>query len=222
MALELLDNRNRAIGIAAALAINALLFALLLTLSNGFVRPVPRASGLTTFDVSQPPPSRPSTSHASAAAPPSRGATRAPSPPETPRPLSSPTPAAPAVDAGSKAASGAGSSPGSGAGRGGEGNGAGGAALASPPVHVAGDLTAADYRRAGLPKGAAGRVIVSIRVRSDGRVDRCRVAHPSGVAAIDTATCRLIEQRFRFRPAHTVDGEAVDAQIQWAATWQPR
>jgi protein TonB len=231
MALELLDNRNRAIGVAATLGINTLLVALLLTLSSGLVPAALRAPGLTTFDVTKPPPPAPppDTQPAAAAAPPSRGATRAPAPPHPPHPRPTPTSVPPWLDAGSQSASGAGSAAGSGAGRGGEGNGTGAAAggngtgaAATQPVHVAGDLTAADYRRSGLPRGTGGQVIVSMRVRSDGRVDQCRVARSSGYAAIDEATCRLIEQRFRFRPARTAGGEPVDAQIQWAATWQPR
>jgi len=231
MAYQLLDNRNRAVGMAVAIAVNALLFALLLTLSRDVAPALLRTPGLATFDVrlAPPPPPPPETRPAGASAPPSRGATKAPSPPNPPRPLPSPTPAQPAVDAGSQMASGAGAAAGSGAGRGGEGSGtgAGGAgtgngSAATPPVHIAGVLTDADYARSGVPRGASGTVLISFRVRSDGSVDRCATVRSSGYPQIDRATCRLVEQRFRFRPARDASGRPIDFTLRTDFTWRPK
>jgi protein TonB len=232
MALELLDNRNRAIGLVAALAINAALLGLLLTLSSGLVPPALRPPGLATFDISPPPPPPPppaASKPAGAAAPPSRGATRAPSPLKAERPLPKPIPVPPAADVGSQSASGAGNAAGSGGGRGGEGNGSGAGgngngsgSAATPPVHIAGALTDSDYRHSGLPRGAAGTVEIGFRVRSDGGVDRCRVVRSSGYAAIDRATCQLVEQRFRFRPARDAAGRPIDFMVNTDFTWRPR
>ena len=44
----------------------------------------------------------------------------------------------------------------------------------------------------------------------------------SGYAAFDEATCRLIEQRFRFRPARDESGRAVEWTIRTDYTWTPR
>ena len=228
MAFEQLDNRNRAIGIVATLAINAALVALLLTLSTGLVPQALRAPGLTTFDITHPPEPPPAASKpaAAAAAPPSRGATRAPSPPNPPRPLPRPTPAQPAVDPGSQSASGAGAAAGSGAGQGGRGSGAGsggsGGGAITPPVHIAGALSNADYARSGLPRGAQGTVVIGFRVRSDGGVDNCHTVRSSGYPGIDEATCRLVEQRFRFRPAEDSGGRPVDYTENTDFTWRPR
>lgn len=232
MALELLDNRNRAIGIAAALGINALLLVLLLTLARGVAPSLRRGPGLTTFDIAVPPPPtppRPEAKPAGASAPSSRAATKAPSPTEPPRPLPKPEPVRPAVDSGSGSASGAGSSAGNGAGQGGQGNGtgAGGAGSgnglgASAPVHVAGALTDADYARSGLPRGASGTVLISFRVRRDGSVDQCSTVRSSGYPIIDSATCRLVEQRFRFRPARDSGGNPIDFTLRTDFTWRPR
>jgi protein TonB len=232
MAFELLDNRNRAIGLAVAIGINALLLVLILTLSRDVAPALLRGPGLSTFDITQPPPPPPpppETKPAGASAPPSRGATKAPSPPNPPRPLPKPTPAQPAVDAGSQSASGAGTAAGSGAGRGGQGagtgsggSGTGNGAGATPPVHIAGALTDADYRRAGLPQGAAGTVLISFRVRSDGTVDRCSTVRSSGYAIIDRETCRLVERRFRFRPARDAAGQPIDFTLRTDFTWRPR
>jgi protein TonB len=232
MAVELLNRRNRAIGIAGAVAFNALLLAALLSLSSS-ASSLRSGPALVSFDVSRPPPPAPPSPDrepAGAAAPPSRGVTRAPSPPKPPRPLPSPTPAQPAVDVGSRSATGAGDTAGSAAGQGGQGSGSGagvggsgsGSGAVSPPVHIAGALADADYARADLPRGAAGTVVIGFRVRSDGRVDRCSVVRSSGYDAIDRATCRLVERRFRFRPARDAAGRPIDFQLRTDFTWKPR
>ena len=97
-----------------------------------------------------------------------------------------------------------------------------GSGEATPPIHIAGALSDADYKRSGLPRGAGGTVVIAFRVRSDGGVDRCSVVRSSGYATIDTATCRLVEQRFRFRPARDTSGHAIDYTLRTDFTWLPR
>jgi protein TonB len=92
----------------------------------------------------------------------------------------------------------------------------------TPPVRLSGALTNADYRAAGAPRGAAGTVRINFRVRRDGGVDRCTVTGSSGYGMFDEATCRLIQQRFRFRPATGVDGQPIDWGIRTEYTWSPR
>ena len=232
MASQLLhDRRNRVLGIAGTVAVHVLVIAFLLLLAPRY-SPLPGVPepGLVAVELSEPrPPPPPDDVEQGAAAPPSRGRTEAPSPPSPPAPLARPTPAEVAVDPGSGQASGAGAAPGSGAGQGGEGSGSGaggagsgrGAGLVTPPQRLEGALTNADYRRARPPEGAAGTVVVSFRVRTDGRVDRCAVARSSGFAVFDEATCRLIEQRFRFRPARDEGGRPLDWTIRTDFTWTP-
>jgi protein TonB len=227
------ENRNRTWGAAGAIAANALLVAGLLSLSTG-VAPREAATALVSIVITQPPPPPappPSDNNRQgAAAPPSRGADKAPLPEPPPHPLAIPTPAKAATDPGSQAASGLGSAAGSGAGQGGEGNGSGtgtggkgrGSGIVTPPQQVAGTLTNADYRAARAPPGAAGTVRVSFRVRSDGAADQCRVLSPSGVPAFDEATCRLIQQRFRFRPALDASGQPIEWTVRTDYTWSPR
>lgn len=233
MAAELLDRRNRMLGIAGTVAVHVLVIAVLV-LFTPRLSPLPEVPepGLVAVDLSEPPPPPPPPDDVEegAAAPPSRGVTEAPSPPPPPAPLARPTPAEVAVDPGSGQASGAGAAPGSGAGQGGEGSGSGaggagsgrGAGLVTPPQRLEGALTNADYRRARPPEGAAGTVRVSFRVRTDGRVDDCAVIGSSGFAVFDEATCRLIEQRFRFRPARDESGRAIDWTVRTDYTWTPR
>jgi protein TonB len=56
-------------------------------------------------------------------------------------------------------------------------------------------------------------------VEPDGTADRCRIDRSSGLPAIDALTCRLIEQRFRFRPARDRNGRPVRALIRESHTW---
>lgn len=233
MAAELLDRPSRFVGIAGTVAVHLVVVAVLLLFSPRF-SPLPAVPepGLVAVDLDEPAPAPPPPDDVDEgeAAPPSRGRTAEPSPPPPPTPLASPTPADVAIDPGSQQASGAGSAPGSGAGRGGEGSGTGaggsgsgrGAGQVTPPQRIEGALSHADYRRVRPPEGAAGTVRVSFRVRTDGRVDRCTVMASSGYTVFDEATCRLIEQRFRFRPARDESGRALDWTIRTDYTWTPR
>ena len=225
MAAELLHDRNRAFGLAGAIGVHVLAIALLLLVRHPANPPAAPASDLVAVSLREPPPPTPPPEPAEAPdepAPSSRGVEQeAPSPPIPPVALAPPTPAESSVAPGSGPGSGAGQGAGSGAGQGGAGSGEGGGA-ATPPVRIAGALTNADYRRTRPPQGAAGTVVVSYRIRSDGRVDRCTVLRSSGYAVLDEATCRLIEQRFRFEPARDAAGRAIDWNVRTDYTWRPR
>jgi protein TonB len=234
MTAQLLDRRSQVLGIAGTAAVHALVVAVVLLFASDY-RSLPEVTGpgLVAVDLREPPPTPPPPPddvEEGAAAPPSRGVTEEPSPPPPPVQLARPAPAEVAVDPGSGQASGLGAVPGSGAGTGGEGSGSGaggagsgrGAGLVTPPQRIEGELTNADYRRARAPEGAAGTVLVSFRVRTDGRVDRCGVIRSSGFREFDEATCRLIERRFRFRPARDAGGRAIEWTIRTDYTWTPR
>jgi protein TonB len=224
MAAELLHNRTRALGLAGALAVHALAIALLLLVRSPPAPQQPSQPALVALPLREPPPPPPPPEKArepDAPSPPSRGVNQPPSPPAPPIVLAPPTPAEPSVDPGSGAGAGSGSAAGSGSGAGGAGAGGGGGA-ATPPVRIAGALTDADYRRTRPPEGAEGTVVVSYRIRADGRVDRCTVLRSSSYAVLDQATCRLIEQRFRFEPARDAGGRAIDWQVRTDYTWRPR
>jgi protein TonB len=232
MTAELLDHRRRALGFAGAVGIHLLAIALLLLLAPPLAKPPAAPPGLVAVQLDEPPPPPADDAEEGAAAPTSRGTREAPSPPEPPVPLARPTPAVDSVDPGLQQGSGIGGVPGAGAGEGGAGSGTGagdagtgtgrGSGAMTPPVRVAGALTDADYRRTRPPEGAAGTVVVGFRVRADGAVDRCIVLRTSGYEVLDSATCRLIERRFRYRPARDADGRAVDWDARTDFTWGPR
>lgn len=184
---------------------------------------------LTTFDLTPPPPPpppEPQPDDAAPEAPAPEGANAEALPVEAPVariPLSE-TPAAPKAEDGRETSAGAGSQ-GAGPGAGGAGMGAGGGGdggIASRAQRIAGALRDRDYPRGAEDLGLAGTVAIAFRVRTDGRVDSCRVVRSSGHAILDDLTCRLYTERFRFRPAMTANGTPVESTLQTSFTWGTR
>jgi len=161
-----------------------------------------------------------------------------------PAPQPPPTPATPAPaqsDAASGAAapqpgsdndSSAGATPtpgaGSGAGGRGDGTGAGGAGSGTGggtrAVWRSGTIEDDDYPREARRAHIGGVVEVRFTIEASGRASGCRVSRSSGDAALDSTTCRLIETRFRFRPATNARGEPVASPYGWRQSWwlEPR
>jgi len=102
-----------------------------------------------------------------------------------------------------------------GGGHGGDGDGAGETA----PRQVKGRLKFSDLP-ADLQVSETGRT-VSVRyyVYPDGKVGGCSVTASSGSAELDSLTCRLIEQRFRFRPSRDAIGQPVRSIIAETHRW---
>lgn len=190
----------------------------------------PRAptAPLTTVELTPPPPPADPPPRAEAASRPagSAGAKGEALPREAPPariPLAE-SPAAPVADTGQEQAAGA-AAQGSGAGAGGAGAGPGGGGQGGVAVRaqrIAGALRDSDYPRGFEAQGLAGTVGIAFRVRTDGRVDNCRVVATSGSALLDELTCRLYTERFRFRPAMTADGVPVESTLQTSFTWGTR
>lgn len=146
-----------------------------------------------------------------------------------PAPLPRPTPAAEASSTSEETASGA-RDEGAGTGAGGEGQGIGagrfgegrGGVPVTRPEKIAGEINdARDYPTP--PGGRALRqgrqVVVYMTVGTDGRARDCRVVEPSPDPEADRITCRLAEERFRFRPARNAAGQPVEAQYGWRQRW---
>jgi protein TonB len=113
--------------------------------------------------------------------------------------------------------------PGQGAGGVGDGRGGGGDGGDGdgdvPPEQVGGHLSFNDIPRGIVQAGRGGTVGVRYYVNPDGRVSGCSVTATSGIAELDTVTCRLIEQRFRFRPSRDGDGHPVRSVIVESHRW---
>jgi len=108
---------------------------------------------------------------------------------------------------------------GSGAGGGTGGRGFGGGGGGRDLELLSGDIFPSDYPRRLAKAGIGGTVRMLGTVQPNGRVTNCRVTRSSGVPELDGLTCRLIEQRFVYRPATDRSGRPVadNVEIEW--TW---
>jgi protein TonB len=132
-----------------------------------------------------------------------------------------------ATQAGTGVGATSGASSGAGQGAGGAGNGSGGGGdggdgsggVAVEPRQIRGKLSFKDLPEGLLAPGHEARVGVRYVVEVDGSVRDCVADEPSGIPVLDSLACRLIEQRFRFRPARDRKGHPVRATIVEAHHW---
>jgi periplasmic protein TonB len=104
---------------------------------------------------------------------------------------------------------------GAGTGSGGGGDGGGGTEL----EQIGGDIFPRDYPRRLGNAGIGGQVGVIFVVTVNGRAERCRIRRSSGIAELDQLTCRLIEQRFRFRPSTDRFGRPIADEVEYDHEW---
>lgn len=136
-----------------------------------------------------------------------------------------PVTAAPQPGAGTDPSAGATPLPGSGSGAGGRGNGTGaggygnGMGGGTRAVWRSGAIRDRDYPKDASRAMIGGEVEVRFTIEASGRVTRCRITRSSGDASLDATTCRLIEERFRFRPATNGAGQPVASQYGWRQSW---
>ena len=221
------QTKDRAWAIAGVVAVHGLLaYALLSGLT---MHATQRASdSLKLIDIAEPPPPPPE--------PPPKETSRAagePSPPNLqavptsvvappPRiPTPSPIVAAPVPSTASASSAGASSvaGPGTGAGGAGTGLGGGGTGGGNRAQLIQGRLMDSDYPDRARRAGAEGAVAVRFTVQPNGRVSGCQVIQSSGNADLDGTTCRLIERRFRYRPARDGQGRAIAEVTTKLYTW---
>ena len=118
---------------------------------------------------------------------------------------------------------GAGSGPalGSGSGGGVGGEGYGGDEGGSDLEQIAGEITPRDVPRHLREAGIGGTVGFVFTVGVNGRVTRCAVTRSSGVPELDALTCRLVQQRFVYRPATDRYGRPVSDEVEGEQEWIP-
>ena len=145
--------------------------------------------------------------------------------PKIPPPKPPPILAAPAPGAGSEASAGATANPGPGSGAGGRGDGTGsdgsgsGTGGGTKASWRSGAIRDSDYPREASRAKIGGVVEVHFTIQPTGRVTGCRVTRSSGDDALDETTCRLIEERFRFRPATNGAGDPIVSRYGWRQSW---
>lgn len=154
-----------------------------------------------------------------------------PAPPVEPRPLGgspgqqlahAPPSIAPVIavhpsTAPSGGGTGAGTALGSGAGGGSGGQGFGDG---TDLEQIAGEITPRDYPRRLRDAGIGGTVGILFTVGVNGRVTRCAVTRSSGVPELDALTCRLIQQRFIYRPSTDRNGRPVSDEVEGEHEWE--
>ena len=119
---------------------------------------------------------------------------------------------------------GAGERPGQGTGAGGTGTGTGTGGggeggYAQGPRLLTPVLRGRDFSRALLDQWPRNTpAFLRLRIDANGRVLQCIVDRGSGVPAIDSELCRLVQTRFRYRPAVNRNGGAVAG---WTGYVQP-
>ncbi|HEY8433544.1 MAG TPA: energy transducer TonB [Sphingomicrobium sp.] len=136
--------------------------------------------------------------------------------PPTPTPIVALRPSA--APAGGGAGTGPAVGSGAGGGSGGQGYGSdddGGSDL----VQIAGEITSSDYPRDLRERGVGGRVGMVFTVGTDGRVTSCTVTRSSGVPELDALTCRLIRERFRYRPSTDRYGRPIADEVEGEHDW---
>ena len=110
---------------------------------------------------------------------------------------------------------------GTGTGSGGSGTGPGGGGGGRPAARVRGGFTARDYARIAGPLVLQGTVDVRYTIQADGHVTDCTVTRSSGHLRLDRATCEIIEDRFRYRPAQDDAGRPIASTKKTSFSWTP-
>jgi len=220
--------RERAFALAAVVLVQAgLAFALLTGLHVDVTRSGEIVQRLIEVTLQKPPPpvvipppSRPQHHAASApkAAPQKLGGSPGPRPAHAPPSV---TPIAAVKPSAAPSGGGTGSGPaiGSGAGGGTGGNGYGGDEGGTDLEQIAGEITSRDYPRDLREAGIGGRVSFVFTVEPNGRVGRCTITHSSGVPELDALTCRLIQQRFVYRPSTDRYGRPIEDEVEGEHDW---
>jgi protein TonB len=94
------------------------------------------------------------------------------------------------------------------------------AAQAVPAELRSGSISSDDYPASALKVRAEGMVEVRYMVGPGGRVSSCAVQSSSGNAALDSATCSLVQRRFRFRPALDAKGSPTTEERRQHVLWR--
>lgn len=110
---------------------------------------------------------------------------------------------------------------GTGGGGTGNGNGDGDGDAIKRPIQTKGKLRWSDLPKTLRETHQGGELELVYRVNAHGSVSDCRVTQSSGLPSLDAQTCRLISERFRFRPARNARGKPVPSHIIERHGWDP-
>jgi protein TonB len=108
---------------------------------------------------------------------------------------------------------------GSGGGTGGQGTGNGDGEGGTDLEWLSGEIRRSDYPPAAFRAGIGGHVEFRFTVGVTGRVTACAITRSSGNAELDAATCRLVIQRFRYRPSTDARGRPIPVVVEGEQDW---
>lgn len=94
---------------------------------------------------------------------------------------------------------------------------------ATPPQPlqaITSTITGDDYPAEALRIGAQGTVGFTVAVDASGQVIGCTIDAGSSDASLDRATCDIVRQRARFRPATDARGRAVSGTFSATVAWR--
>lgn len=77
-----------------------------------------------------------------------------------------------------------------------------------------------DYPADAQMRDEQGTVGVELKIDKQGRVSRCNIAQSSNSKSLDSATCRILQQRARFTPARDNSGQPVEDTYTQRITWR--
>ena len=80
-------------------------------------------------------------------------------------------------------------------------------------------FSADDYPPEALRNREHGTVAFRLTIGADGLVSDCTVTSSSRSAALDEATCRLLRERARYRPARDAAGNPTTGSDEGSVTW---
>lgn len=222
--------RERAYALAAVVLVQAALgFALLTGLRVDLSRSGEIVQHLIAVTLQKPPPPvvvqpppKPQRHQVAApkAAPEKLGGSPGPKPAHAP-PSVAPVVAVKPTVAPSGGGTGTGTALGAGAGGGTGGNGYGEDEGGTDLEQIAGEITSRDYPRDLRDAGVGGRVQFTFTVEPNGRVGRCTVTRSSGVPQLDALTCKLVQQRFVYRPSTDRHGRPIADEVDGEHDWIP-
>jgi len=126
---------------------------------------------------------------------------------------------APTVSPGGSSGYGTLAGSGNGGGAGGRGTGNGDGEDGTDLEWLSGEIRQSDYPKSAFKAGIGGRVEFRFTVGVTGRVTACSITRSSGNAELDTATCRLVMQRFRYRPSTDASGRPIPVEVDGDQVW---
>jgi protein TonB len=125
----------------------------------------------------------------------------------------------PQASGGGSAGTGESAGSGSGGGSGGTGQGDGDDG-GTDLEQIAGEIRPSDYPRDALRQGIGGRVEFRFTVGPSGRVTNCAITRSSGSPELDSTTCRLVTERFRYRPSTDSRGRPIADEVDGEHVWR--